>query len=291
MTVSAKPEQQHDWLQRNLFWVIRTSWLTYILLALSLLTVVFTYLVLTGSTPIEPTQDVRLYLTVLLAFLLLALAALVIGRLVQLWQARRAGSAGARLHGRLVTIFSLIAVVPVVMTAGAAAITINLAMEAWFSGGVRSVVDNSLAVTNAYFEEHTGKLRNDSLIVASTIDTISPLQIINPLEFGRILENIANKLSADILAVEISREPTDDAVTELGSAKTRFTELTPPTESEMSVARSGEPALSIDYDDGQIRSVAKLVTTIKKDSDIFIVLVRNLNPQILEYQRNTQQVV
>jgi len=33
------------------------------------------------------------------------------------------------------------------------------------------------------------------------------------------------------------------------------------------------------------------VTTIKKDSDIFIVLVRNLNPQILEYQRNTQQVV
>jgi two-component system nitrogen regulation sensor histidine kinase NtrY len=130
MTVSAKPEQQHDWLQRNLFWVIRTSWLTYILLALSLITVVFTYLVLTGSTPIEPTQDVRLYLTVLLAFLLFALAALVIGRLVQLWQARRAGSAGARLHGRLVTIFSLIAVVPVVMTAGAAAITINLAMEA-----------------------------------------------------------------------------------------------------------------------------------------------------------------
>jgi len=291
MTVSAKPEQQHDWLQRNLFWVIRTSWLTYVLLALSLITVVFTYLVLTGSTPIEPTQDVRLYLTVLLAFLLFALAALVIGRLVQLWQARRAGSAGARLHGRLVTIFSLIAVVPVVMTAGAAAITINLAMEAWFSGGVRSVVDNSLAVTNAYFEEHTGKLRNDSLIVASTIDTISPLQIINPLEFGRILENIANKLSADILAVEISREPTDESVTELGSAKTRFTELTPPTESEMSVARSGEPALSINYDDGQIRSVAKLVTTIKKDSDIFIVLVRNLNPQILEYQRNTQQVV
>ncbi len=119
------------------------------------------------------------------------------------------------------------------------------------SGGVRSVVDNSLAVTNAYFEEHTGKLRNDSLIVASTIDTISPLQIINPLEFGRILENIANKLSADILAVEISREPTDDAVTELGSAKTRFTELTPPTESEMSVARSGEHLVDVGACTGQ----------------------------------------
>ena len=291
MTLSAKPEQQHDWLQRNLFWVVRTSWLTYALLAVALVTVVFTYLVLTGSTAIEPTQDVRLYLTLLLALFLFALAALVIGRLVRLWQARKAGSAGARLHGRLVTIFSLIAVVPVVMTAGAAAITINLAMEAWFSGGVKSVVENSLAVTNAYFEEHTNKLRSDSLIVASTLDTLSPLQIINPLEFGRILENIANKLSADVLAIEVSSDPSDTNRTELGSAKTRFTELTPPTDYEISEARGGTPALSIDYDEGQIRAVAKLVTTIKTGNDIFIVLVRNLNPQILEYQRRTKDVV
>ena len=291
MTLSAKPEQQHDWLQRNLFWVVRTSWLTYALLVVAMVTVVFTYLVLTGSTAIEPTQDVRLYLTLMLALFLLALAALVIGRLVRLWQAHKSGSAGARLHGRLVTIFSLIAVVPVVMTAGAAAITINLAMEAWFSGGVKSVVENSLAVTNAYFEEHTNKLRSDSLIVASTIDTLSPLQIINPLEFGRILENIANKLSADVLAIEVSSEAIGPTKTELGSAKTRFTELAAPSEDEMSEARGGTPALSIDYDEGQIRAVAKLVTTIKTGNDIFIVLVRNLNPQILEYQRHTKDVV
>ena len=291
MTLSSKPEQQHDWLQRNLFWVVRTSWLTYALLVVAMVTAVFTYLVLTGSTAIEPTQDVRLYLTLMLALFLLALAALVIGRLVRLWQAHKSGSAGARLHGRLVTIFSLIAVVPVVMTAGAAAITINLAMEAWFSGGVKSVVENSLAVTNAYFEEHTNKLRSDSLIVASTIDTLSPLQIINPLEFGRILENIANKLSADVLAIEVSSEAIGPTKTELGSAKTRFTELAAPSEDEMSEARGGTPALSIDYDEGQIRAVAKLVTTIKTGNDIFIVLVRNLNPQILEYQRHTKDVV
>ncbi|MFN9970220.1 MAG: hypothetical protein ACK58T_10015, partial [Phycisphaerae bacterium] len=163
MSPAGKPEHQYDWLQRNLFWVVRTSWLTYALLALSGVAVVFTYLVLTGSTTIEPTQDVRVYLTLLLAILFFALAALVVGRLVQLWQARRSGYAAARLHGRLVTIFSLIAVVPVIMTAGAAAITINLAMEAWFSSGVRSVVDNSLAVTNAYVDEYNGKLRNEVL--------------------------------------------------------------------------------------------------------------------------------
>ena len=291
MTISAKPEPQHDWLQRNLFWVIRTSALTYALLGMSLVAIVATYLILTGSTPIDPTPNVRLYLTILLALLLLALAALVIGRLVQLWAARRSGSAGARLHGRLVTIFSLIAVIPVVLTAGAAAITINLAMEAWFSGGVRSVVDNSLAVTNAYFDEHTNKLRSDSLIVASTIDTLSPLQIINPLEFGRILENIANRLSADILVVEVGKDGVDASTSELGRAKSRFTELSQPTIGELAEARDGTPALSINYDEGQIRAVAKLATSIRTGADIFLVLVRDLNPQILEYQRNTKQVV
>ena len=291
MSPSGKPEQQYDWLQRNLFWVVRTSWLTYGLLALSGMAVVFTYLVLTGSTTIEPTQDVRVYLTLLLAFLFFALAALVIGRLVQLWMARRSGTAGARLHGRLVTIFSLIAVVPVVMVAGAAAITINLAMEAWFSGGVRSVVDNSLAVTNAYFEDEKTKLRRDSLIVASTIDSVSPIQIMNPLEFGLILENIANKLGADILAGEVRRDAIDAPFTPLGSAKTRFSDIVPPTYSEIETALIGEPLVSVDYESGHIRAVARLVRPIRVENEIFIVLVRTLNPQILEYQQNTEKVV
>jgi two-component system nitrogen regulation sensor histidine kinase NtrY len=291
MSPSGKPEQQYDWLQRNLFWVVRTSWLTYGLLALSGMAVVFTYLVLTGSTTIEPTQDVRVYLTLLLAFLFFALAALVIGRLVQLWMARRSGTAGARLHGRLVTIFSLIAVVPVVMVAGAAAITINLAMEAWFSGGVRSVVDNSLAVTNAYFEDEKTKLRRDALIVASTIDSVSPIQIMSPLEFGLILENIANKLGADILAGEVRRDAIDAPFTPLGSAKTRFSDVVSPTYSEIEAARIGEPLVSVDYENGHIRAVARLVRPIKVENEIFIVLVRSLNSQILEYQQNTEKVV
>ncbi len=291
MSPSGKPEQQYDWLQRNLFWVVRTSWLTYALLALSGMAVVFTYLVLTGSTTIEPTQDVRVYLTLLLAFLFFALAALVIGRLVQLWMARRSGSAGARLHGRLVTIFSLIAVVPVVMVAGAAAITINLAMEAWFSGGVRSVVDNSLAVTNAYFEDEKTKLRRDALIVAATIDTVSPIQIMSPLEFGLILENIANKLGADIMAGEVKRDAIEAPFTPLGSAKTRFSDIQSPTFSEIEAARIGEPLVSVDYENGHIRAVARLVRPIKVENEIFIVLVRTLNPQILEYQQNTEKVV
>ena len=291
MTFLPKPEPQHDWLQRNLFWVIRTSWLTYALLAMSLASVVFTYLVLTGSTPIEPTQTVRLYLTVLLAFLLLALSALVIGRLVQLWHARRSGSAGARLHGRLVTIFSLIAVVPVVMTAGAAAITINLTMDTWFSDGVRSVVDNSVAITHAYFDEHTDRMRSDAQNVADSIDKVGVLTIINPIEFGIILGRIGSKLGTDISVVEVGRDSGASDITEIGSVKNRIGNIAPPSEDELNLARTGTPSVKFDRDEGQIRAVAKMTTAIKTTNDLFVVMVRNLNSDILEYDRNTAKVV
>lgn len=284
MAVTLTPEPGQDWLQRNLFWVARTSWLSYALIVVSLAAVVTTFLILTNSTAIEPTPDVRLYLTFLLLLLLLALAALVIVRLVRLWMDRRSGSAGARLHGRLVSIFSLIVVIPVVLTAVAAGVTINLAMEAWFSGGVRSVVDNSLAVTKSYLDDSTEKLRSDAVIVSSSIDTLSPLQIIDPFGFGRILENIANKLGADILVVESSKNV-------LGQAKSRFSEIAQPTDDEMAQARGGLPVLTINQDEGQIRVVAKLSTVIQPGVDIFLVLVRNVNPKILEYLANTEQVV
>ncbi|MEQ1753221.1 MAG: PAS domain-containing sensor histidine kinase [Micropepsaceae bacterium] len=291
MTISPKPEPQHDWLQRNLFWVIRTSWLTYALLAMSLFTVVFTYLVLTGSTAIDPTQTVRLYLTLLLAFLLLALASLVIGRLVQLWHARRSGSAGARLHGRLVTIFSLIAVVPVVMTAGAAAITINLTMDTWFSSGVKSVVDNSLAVTNAYFEEYTGKLRNEVLYAASNLNVLTSLDVASG-RFDKYVSALSDRLKADVKVFEVSGSQFEPTVTELSSASGGFAAgaVDPPTLEEMSSAR-GDTFIGTDADNALVRGITLLDASLIPGKELFMVICRDVNPKILEYVRQTNRVV
>jgi two-component system nitrogen regulation sensor histidine kinase NtrY len=291
MSPSGKPEHQYDWLQRNLFWVARTSWLTYSLLALSGLAVVFTYLVLTGSTSIEPTQEVRVYLTLLLAFLFFALAALVVGRLVQLWQARRSGHAAARLHGRLVTIFSLIAVVPVIMTAGAAAVTINLAMEAWFSSGVKSVVDNSLAVTNAYVDEYNGKLRNEVLYGASNLNVLTPIDVVTG-RFGKYVEALSTRLGADVKVFEVSGTSFNPSITELTSTSDVLGSggVDPPTIDEISRART-DIYIDTDVEKARVRGIAQLDLSLGPDKQLFLVISRGVNPQILEYQRNTEQVV
>ncbi|MCE9524306.1 MAG: PAS domain-containing sensor histidine kinase [Alphaproteobacteria bacterium] len=285
MAVTLTPEPGPDWLQRNLFWVARTSWPSYALVFLSLVAVVATFLIMTGSTPIE--QDapgVTIYIIVLDALVLLALAALVIGRLVQTWIARRSGSAGARLHGRLVTIFGLIAVVPVVLTAGSAAIITNLLMEVWFSDGVRAAVNNSVLVADAYLEEQTNKLRNEALFAGSNLNVLTSLDFATG-HFGNVVAALSNRLKADVEVFE----STGKLVAMGGGGIAQGTQS--PSQADIESARAGETPVITDNDNSQIRAITKLDVQEELGVELYLVVVRDVNPKILEYLRNTQQVV
>lgn len=61
--------------------------------------------------------------------MVLTLAAFIAWRIVRLWAARRSGSAGARLHARMVAMFSAVAVVPAILVAVFAAFSLNLGIE------------------------------------------------------------------------------------------------------------------------------------------------------------------
>jgi two-component system nitrogen regulation sensor histidine kinase NtrY len=285
MSTTPAPDQGQDWLQRNVFWVARTSVLSYVLVAASLIAVVVTYLILTGSTAIEPTAPgVQLYLIIVDTLLLMALIALVTGRLVQMWMARKSGMAGTRLHGRLVTIFFLIAVIPVVLTAGAAAITTNLAMETWFSGGVKAVLSNSLAVTKAYLDEQTQRLRNEVLFAASNLNTLQSIDLVTG-RFQAYTEQIANRLKADIKVYDA-----DGA--EVSGATTIFAvQIETPSSNDIAEANDGETVVKVDQESGQLSAVTRLDVHNDQGKSLYLVVVRAANQQIIEYQQNTVNVV
>ena len=54
---------------------------------------------------------------------------------MRLWAERRSGRAGARLHVRLVAWFGAIAVVPAILVAIFAAVTLNLGLDACSPAG------------------------------------------------------------------------------------------------------------------------------------------------------------
>src|ERR1700704_832347 len=93
--------------------------------ALALLSASLTFVVLTGLTPIVPTREV------VITFLLINSAAIVLLLLIigrEIWmmvQARRRGRAAARLHVKIVGLFSVIAIVPAVLVAIVANVTLD----------------------------------------------------------------------------------------------------------------------------------------------------------------------
>lgn len=100
----------------------------------------------------------------------LVVAALVLQRVAQMVAARRARSAGSRLHLRLTGVFALMALIPTVTVAIFAGLTINMGLEAWFSQRVQRVVGNSLAAAQAYENEQRSDLEQDALALANYIN-------------------------------------------------------------------------------------------------------------------------
>lgn len=149
----------------------RTTLLAVGVAALSAVCGVVTYTVLTGPSPDNTSQTVLVALILLNLTLVLSLGALVAWRLVRLWSERRSGRAGARLHVRLVAMFSLIAVVPAILVAIFAAVTLNLGVESWFSSRVNTALDGALNVAQNYMLEHERGIYLDAGEIATALQS------------------------------------------------------------------------------------------------------------------------
>src|SRR5215469_17974212 len=137
--------------------------------AIALLSAFLTFVVLTGLTPIEPTRDVVRSFLLINAGTILLLIGIILREVWQMVQARRRGRAAARLHVQIVALFSIIAVLPAVLVAVVANVTIERGLDRLFSGPTREVIQNSLIIARAYMQEHAQLIRGDILGMANDI--------------------------------------------------------------------------------------------------------------------------
>jgi two-component system nitrogen regulation sensor histidine kinase NtrY len=118
------------------------KWLAQFAVVIALLSAFLTFIVLTGLTPIEPTSEVVRSFLLIDATTILLLVGIIFREVWQMVQARRRGRAAARLHVQIVSLFSVIAVLPAVMVSIVANITIERGLDRLFSGPTREVIQN-----------------------------------------------------------------------------------------------------------------------------------------------------
>jgi len=238
-----------------------------------------TYVGLTGATDFEPSRAQAIALLLVNLAIVLTLFALIAYRLVRLWIARRAGSAGARLHVRLVAMFSFVAVMPAIIVAVFAATTLDRSLDSWFSERTRTIIANASTVAEAYLNEHRQKLRDDALLMAKDLDRSAYLYQSNRTDFQKLMvqqaafRSLAGAFIADGNGILMAYAP--------GSTPTS---IAPPSAETLSTLGEGEAHLTASDEGDQVQALVRLTSF----DNAFLLVTRLVDAKVLDHLARTR---
>jgi two-component system, NtrC family, nitrogen regulation sensor histidine kinase NtrY len=215
----------------------------------------------------------------------LVIAALVLVRVLQLVADRRSRSAGSRLHLRLSGVFMLIALIPTVLVAVFAVLSINIGLEGWFSQRVRSVVGSSLDAAQAYEAVQRDDLAEDATALADFLNRAK-------LQSAFLQDDQVRPLLSQ--GQQVIQRGLKEAylVDGTGALKTRGERsylfgFEPPTPDQLQLARDGNTVLIPDWSNDEFRALVFLDAF----TDRFLYLTRAVDGSILSLLDETQQTV
>jgi two-component system nitrogen regulation sensor histidine kinase NtrY len=249
---------------------------------LALLSATLTFFVLTGLTPISPTHEVVvtfLLINAIAVFLLLLIIAREVWKVVQ---ARRRGRAAARLHVQIVSLFSVIAVIPAVLVSIVANVTLDRGLDRLFSGPTREVIQNSLIVANAYLHEHAQLIRGDILGMANDISHARPLFDQDRGTFRSLLTASATSRNLPgAMIIDKDRNILESAQTGIRQ------DFTTPAADFLKNVDETEPQIAVFIEANYVAAVIRL----RAFDDTFLYVARLLDPRVVAQLRQTQASV
>ncbi len=245
---------------------------------------VATFLALGSINTSAASPVLRLILLADLIYVLV-IAALVLARVARLIAERRSRSAGSRLHMRLSGVFMLIALIPTVLVAVFAVLSINIGLEGWFSDRVRSVVGSSLSAAQAYEAVQRDDLAADVVTLAGYLNEAkrkSPF----------IRDDQLRPLLSQAQAVVQRGLKEAYLVDGTGALKTRgeksyLFDFEPLTAEHLRLAREGNTVLIPDWKNNEFRALVRLDAY----ADRFLYVTRTVDGSILSLLDETQETV
>jgi len=260
-------------------WSVR-RWLAPFAVALALLSALLTFLVLTGLTRIEPTREVVSSFLAINAGTILLLIGIIVREVWQMIQARRRGRAAARLHVQIVSLFSIVAVLPAVLVSVVANVTIERGLDRLFSGPTKEVIQNSLIIARAYVQEHAQVIRGDILGMANDVSHVPQLFDQDRQSFLQLLTSsaAARNLPGAML---MGKDANPILSAETGGVPLAFA---PPAPEFLQNVNENEPEIAVLPDQNLVAAVIRL----RGFRDTFLYVARPLDPRVVSQLRQTE---
>jgi two-component system nitrogen regulation sensor histidine kinase NtrY len=246
-----------------------------------------TFAILTGMTPIKPTSETTMALVVLNGIILLVMMLLVLGQLIFLLIEKRSGTPGASLHLRLVSLFSLIAVIPAIIVAIFATVTLNRGLDAWFSLRTRAIVDSAVNVAESYVRDHAEAVRNDVVQISSDLSQQKELYETDRAAFVR---RVARHAALHGLPAAFIFDPKKkvDGKQEFEArvvANERI-EFFPPSEATLQRADTGELVI---MQPGRGGNIVRALIKLQNFPNSYLMVYRVINPSVLDQLKKTRE--
>ncbi|MFL2654127.1 MAG: ATP-binding protein [Alphaproteobacteria bacterium] len=239
-----------------------------------------TFIAITNVSRFGITQETVLVLLVIDLALVLLLGATITWVLVRLWTRQRAGSVGARLHLKLVSLFALVAVLPAIIVVILAALIFNTQVQAWFNDRVRAAVENSVVVADAYLAEHKRVISADIVAMGKDLSRSWPRLTSNlasveqTVNIQAALRNLPEAILFDMSGKVIAR-----------AGLTASLELERPPSSDIEQAELGEIVILTSQAGDRVRALISLDT----NPETFLYVGRYVDSNVIGYVQRTKK--
>ncbi|GGH60670.1 PAS domain-containing sensor histidine kinase [Frigidibacter albus] len=216
---------------------------------------------------------------------ILLVAGLVFARLARMVAARRAHSAGSRLHLRLTGVFAGMALVPTILVAVFAGLTVNIGLEGWFSDRVRQVLGSSLAAAEAYEAEHRTDLVTDAEALAGYLNVARQAAFfIADSDLRQLLTQGQAQIQRGLREAYVI-----DGGGEIRARGERsyLFDYELPGAADLAIAATGETVVIQDWDSNEFRALVRL----EAYADRYLYVSRNVDGEILSLLDETRKTV
>ena len=240
----------------------------------SLTVAAFSFAILMGVTPVTPTNNITIALSFLNAGLILLLVLLIAREIDRILRARRDGRAAARLHVRIVALFSLVAAVPAVVVAIVAAVTLNIGLDRWFEIRTKEIVSSSISIAQSYVEENARNLQGTTLSMAIDLDSSRSLYSLDRSGFLQLL----NTQTVGRGLLQASLLKADGSVVMQSEKSESFKETLPEVPKEaLETAADGKPVLIPPRNRNLVGAIIKLGAI-----DAYLYTIRAVDKQLID---------
>ena len=246
------------------------------IVGIALIAAIGTFLFLMGSFGVEPNENAVLVLLGIDITLILALLALVFRQLYRLWRASKAGLSGARLHKRVVGLFSLVAAVPTALVAGSALLALERGLTPWFSGDLKALVQNADVISQNFQQQICQNLVREMRLMGADLDRVnaSGFFLGNKAGFQSFLNGRAASLGFPHAV--IFKE--DGSMVEKAEVEGRKVEPPVVSPEDFRYAATDEPSCLFSRE-----SIGGLIQLKNFGPDSYLMVARGIDPRMLEF--------